>query len=373
MTHGSDEEMTALEARLLTAIEDQRLVEVVRDLQGQLQSLSPGESVRVDEVGRCLGVLGRHVLDEADDLQAKLIDADVEARRTGATKEERTQSAPMVQVSSISFEVEASRSWAAYSAMLACGFQPWNELTESAWEAFRRTNSYTSLVRVSPHGYTTQLELSWNAGSFEGVPTFLRPNARDFETIDLPKPLWPLYFVVRAVRLVIERIRGASPAESLGPFLGTPSSLIGPLLDLAGAGPKDVVYDIGCGDGRILIEAARRGSRGTGIELRSDLIALARQNSADAGTEDRLDFIEGDASSVATADATVVFLFLPVAVTASMVESFRQSPRPGMRIIAHEQEALPADIGSERHALITEGGVTIAHRWEFSDREATSS
>ncbi|MFT7475395.1 MAG: hypothetical protein ACI81L_002334 [Verrucomicrobiales bacterium] len=363
--------MNDFETRLISAIEEQRLVEVVRDLQVQ-DSLSAEDSVRLDHVGRCLEVLGRHVLDEASDLQTKLHSAGIDVRPTGVTKDELAERAPMVQVSSIGLEVDSSDSWDAYSALCPHGFQPWNELTESAWEAFRRTNSHSSLVRVSPHGYTTQLELSWEAGSFERVPNFLRPNERDFNSINLPKPLWPLYFFARAIRLVIDRLGRSSSVESIGPFLGTPSSLIGPLLDLAHTGPDDVVYDIGCGDGRILIEAALRGSRGTGIELRPDLIELARENAAEAGVEDRLDFIEGDASSVDTAHATVVFLFLPVAVTAAMVASFRESARPGTRVIAHEQEALPSDIGSERHALITEGGVTIAHLWEMTDRKATS-
>jgi len=243
------------------------------------------------------------------------------------------------------------------------GFTAWNALGASAWEAFRRTNSATSLVRVSPAGFTTQVELRWQPGGLGRVPAALRPNTRDYEQVALPKSVWPLYFLVRVGRLVVERVRSGARAESIGPFLGTPTSLIGPLLDMAQVDADDIVYDLGCGDGRVLIEVAKRGARGVGIEIRPELVALANESAAAEALTDRLDFRAGDASAVDVAEATVIYLFLPAEVIESIMPGLVESAQPRTRIVAHEQAGLPAHLGGERRAIVTGGGVTIGHLW----------
>ena len=96
--------------------------------------------------------------------------------------------------------------------------------------------------------------------------------------VRLPRRTWPAYSLVRPVRLVLERVGLRRRHEdSLGPFLATPDSLIDPLLELAQVGPDDHVVDIGCGDGRLVVEAAARlGCRAVGIERSPELVDSAR-------------------------------------------------------------------------------------------------
>ena len=83
------------------------------------------------------------------------------------------------------------------------------------------------------------------------------------------------------------------------------------MLALAEVGFGDVVYDIGCGDGRLVIEAAHRyGARGVGVDLDPRLIAKARANARRAGVEDRVTLLEQDAESLDLSSATVVMLYL---------------------------------------------------------------
>src|SRR5205814_5125299 len=91
----------------------------------------------------------------------------------------------------------------------------------------------------------------------------------------------------------------------------SPSEVVTAMLELAAVHPGDVVYDLGCGDGRIVIEAARRyGARGVCVDIDARRIAEARDNAAAAGILDRIRFREQDAMKADLSDATVVMLFL---------------------------------------------------------------
>jgi hypothetical protein len=103
----------------------------------------------------------------------------------------------------------------------------------------------------------------------------------------------------------------AQDGRSLAPFVPTPNDVVERMLTLAGVTEDDVVYDLGCGDGRIVIAAAREfGARGVGVDIDPQRIAEANANAEQAGVQHLVRFIEQDAMQVDVSDATVVTLYL---------------------------------------------------------------
>ena len=101
--------------------------------------------------------------------------------------------------------------------------------------------------------------------------------------------------------------------------------------------PADVVYDLGSGDGRIPIAAAREhGARGVGIELDGRMIAHARCRAREARIEHRVEFREKDLFGTDLRDATVVTLFLFPAMHRRLAPKLRAELRPGTRIVSHQ-------------------------------------
>src|SRR5262245_59557308 len=89
----------------------------------------------------------------------------------------------------------------------------------------------------------------------------------------------------------------------LAPYSPTPTDVVERMLKLAGVGPSDVVYDLGCGDGRIVIAAARLGARGVGLDIDPVLIAGAQAGAKQAGVESLVTFRVQDAMTVDLSDA----------------------------------------------------------------------
>jgi SAM-dependent methyltransferase len=127
----------------------------------------------------------------------------------------------------------------------------------------------------------------------------------------------------------------AQPAV-LAPYSPTPMDVVERMLKLAGVGSRDVVYDLGSGDGRIVIAAAQRyGARGVGIDIDPTLVAQAQANAKKAGVESRVTFRVQDAMTVDVSEATVVSLYLLAASNAKLRPILTRSLRPGARIVTH--------------------------------------
>jgi ribosomal protein L11 methylase PrmA len=107
------------------------------------------------------------------------------------------------------------------------------------------------------------------------------------------------------------------------------------MLDLAKVGPGDVVYDLGCGDGRIVIAAARRGARGVGVDIDPARVREARANARAAGVEDRVEIREEDLHRTNVGDATVVMLFLQPETNLQLRPRLLAELRPGARVVSH--------------------------------------
>ncbi len=115
----------------------------------------------------------------------------------------------------------------------------------------------------------------------------------------------------------------------------TPANVVAEILTLAGVREGDVVYDLGCGDGRIVIAAAKAGARGVCIDIDPVRILESRANAAALGVLDKVRFLEQDLFSADFADATVVFLFLWPDLNLKLRPTLWQQLRPGTRVVSY--------------------------------------
>lgn len=125
------------------------------------------------------------------------------------------------------------------------------------------------------------------------------------------------------------------PRYVLAPYVPTPPEVVERMLDLAGVTSTDVVYDLGCGDGRIVIAAAKRGARAVGVDIESHRVDEARKAAAEAGVAHLASFELHDALSVDLASASVVMLYLVEWSTRMLDEKLAAELRPGARIVSH--------------------------------------
>ena len=240
----------------------------------------------------------------------------------------------------------------------------WRDLEGGAARSFFATRDELTLVRTEGTAFTVRM--SWPAAKLaERLPSALLPAQPDWEAISLPERLWPLYFLVRPVRLIRDRLTSRSQPTTLGPILVTPESLIPHLLDFADVTEADVVADLGCGDGRLVVAAAEhRGCRAVGVENDPQLAERARRRAAAAGVEHLVRIVEGDATDVDVGDATVILLFVPVESLRATIDSLRHSGFGG-RIVAHEQQRPPAGLDPhDSTLLVAPDAMTVAHRFD---------
>jgi SAM-dependent methyltransferase len=128
----------------------------------------------------------------------------------------------------------------------------------------------------------------------------------------------------------------AELSESEALYLPTPQRVVDAMLRLANVGPDDVLYDLGSGDGRIPITAARRyGIRAVGIELDARKIAEARCNARESGVEQRVEFRQADVFEADFRKASVVTLFLFPEMNRRLRPRLRAELAPGTRIVSH--------------------------------------
>jgi SAM-dependent methyltransferase len=120
------------------------------------------------------------------------------------------------------------------------------------------------------------------------------------------------------------------------PYVPSPQSVVDAMLDMAKVTAEDFVIDLGSGDGRIPVTAARRGARGFGVDINPDLVKQATANAEKAGVADRVQFHVQDLFDTPLKDATVLSLYLPVAVNVKLRPRMLEELRPGTRIVAHQ-------------------------------------
>jgi SAM-dependent methyltransferase len=121
------------------------------------------------------------------------------------------------------------------------------------------------------------------------------------------------------------------------PYVPTPEEVVVEMLKMARVTQNDMVYDLGCGDGRIVITAAKLfGARGVGVDIDPNLIRRSNENARKAGVTDRVKFIEQDLFETDIREATVVALYLLPELNLQLRPKLLRDLRPGSRIVAHE-------------------------------------
>ena len=120
-------------------------------------------------------------------------------------------------------------------------------------------------------------------------------------------------------------------------FVPTPMPAVDAMLEIAQVGRDDVLYDLGSGDGRIVLAAAQKyGARAVGVEIDPALVAESRRTATERGVADRVTFIEGDLFEVDLSPATVVTLYLSSRINERLVPKLRRELRPGTRVVSHD-------------------------------------
>lgn len=136
--------------------------------------------------------------------------------------------------------------------------------------------------------------------------------------------------------LLLLSLVGVSAAEKDVRYEPTPYSTVRAMLKLADVGASDVVYDLGSGDGRIVIMAAKEfGARGVGVDIDRDLVKEARANARNAGVEDKVQFVEGDMYKADLRSATVVTLFLHPDPNLKLRPKLLTELKPKSRVVSY--------------------------------------
>ncbi len=117
-------------------------------------------------------------------------------------------------------------------------------------------------------------------------------------------------------------------------WVPTPQALVEKMLDMAKVTPRDIVYDLGSGDGRTVIAAARRGAQAYGVEFNPDMVALSERAAAKAGVAGRAKFINGDIFQTDFSRATVLTLYLLPSLNLKLRPTLLKM-KPGTRVVSH--------------------------------------
>jgi len=138
---------------------------------------------------------------------------------------------------------------------------------------------------------------------------------------------------------IYQGAHGRADAADLAPYVGTPMPVVEKMLAMSGVGPDDVVYDLGCGDGRIVITAAKAyGARGVGVDIDPVRIAESKAAAKKAGVEDRVKFLCEDATKTDISEATVLAIYLLPESNELLRPRFDAQLRPGARVVCHNYD-----------------------------------
>ena len=128
----------------------------------------------------------------------------------------------------------------------------------------------------------------------------------------------------------------ATPPSLDVPYVPTPQEVVERMLQMAKVGKNDVLFDLGCGDGRIVVTAAKaHGARGTGIDIDPVRIAEAQDNARKAGVDKRVSFKVGDLFQTDLSDASVVTLYLLPTINTRLRPRLWQQLKVGSRVVSH--------------------------------------
>ncbi len=123
--------------------------------------------------------------------------------------------------------------------------------------------------------------------------------------------------------------------KKIVPFVPTPQEVVDKMIELAGVKKGDVVYDLGSGDGRIVITAAKMGARAVGFDIDGDLVKESRENIRKAGVQDSAEIRQQDLLTVDLSPATVITMYLLPDVNLMLRPKLLSQLKPGSRVVSH--------------------------------------
>jgi SAM-dependent methyltransferase len=124
-------------------------------------------------------------------------------------------------------------------------------------------------------------------------------------------------------------------SKKIVPFVPTPQEVVDKMIELAGVKTGDVVYDLGSGDGRIVITAAKKGARAVGFDVDGSLVKESRENIRKAGVEERAEIRQQDILTVDLSGASVVTMYLLPDVNLKLRPHILSQMKPGARVVSH--------------------------------------
>ena len=125
----------------------------------------------------------------------------------------------------------------------------------------------------------------------------------------------------------------------IAPYVPSPPQVIRQMLTLAQLKPREVFFDLGAGDGRAVIMAAKDfGARAVGVELREDLVKKALSTVYESGLQDRVTIVNGDMFNVDLTSADVIFLYLTTSANEKVKPKLETELKPGVRVVSHDYE-----------------------------------
>ena len=128
-------------------------------------------------------------------------------------------------------------------------------------------------------------------------------------------------------------------AQNLAPYVVSPQPIVDRMLDIAGIKPGEVIYDLGCGDGRILITAAKRfKAKGVGVELSQKLVDSTSDAVRRMNLQDEVKIIQGDLMNVNLQPADVVTIYLETGSNNLLKPNLEKYLKPGARVVSHDFE-----------------------------------
>jgi predicted RNA methylase len=125
----------------------------------------------------------------------------------------------------------------------------------------------------------------------------------------------------------------------IAPYVPSPPQVIRHMLNLAQLKPREVFFDLGAGDGRAVIMAAKDfGARAVGVELREDLVKKALSTVYENSLQDRVTIVNGDMFNVDLTSADVIFLYLTTSANEKVKPKLETELKPGVRVVSHDYE-----------------------------------
>lgn len=341
---------------LIAAMHDERWSEALSDLADDLR-LNEKERALVERAQQATSDIDRAAVEARQRLAGEL--------RLMGLKVIEDGEPPGIEGRAVLWIASGQLS-SAVSRLEELGFLTQHSLSPGALKAWSHVGSHLNMLPDHREGFT-RVTLKWRIRSSRSrLRRLFDPAIPDLQVASLPEWMAWAYWFLRPLRVLRDRLNGRMKSVN-SPYLSTPLAMVGPLLEPLNPTSRDRIIDLGCGDGRVLIEAARLfGCRGVGVDFDRRLVDVARRAVAESGVDELVEIVQGDLLDRDLDDFSIVFLFLPGSHVAQILPDVLERLMPGARLLAHEQSPVDWPIApDDTYLVMGPAGVTAAHVWSI--------